>query len=88
MESEDRKGNPIEPRINWKEKIDAALDNDCLRFDGALKGIGGCPMAKDDLVGNMDSELMIPYFKNLGYLPNLNAAALAEASEIASRMFT
>ena len=50
---------------NWKEKIDAALQNGCLRFDGALKGIGGCPMANDELVGNMDSELMIPYFRQL-----------------------
>jgi hydroxymethylglutaryl-CoA lyase len=35
----------------------------CKRFDGALKGIGGCPMAQDELVGNMDSEKMIAYFE-------------------------
>ena len=73
--------------INWKEKIDAALDNGCLRFDGALKGIGGCPMAKDDLVGNMDSELMIPYFESLGYLKNFDNEALKKASEMATRIF-
>ncbi|MEO9100523.1 MAG: hydroxymethylglutaryl-CoA lyase, partial [Ginsengibacter sp.] len=58
--------------VNWKEKIDAALQNGCRRFDGALKGVGGCPFAKDELVGNLDSELMIPYFKSLGYLENIN----------------
>jgi hydroxymethylglutaryl-CoA lyase len=49
--------------FNWKEKIDAAWQNGCMRFDGALKGVGGCPMAKDELVGNINSELMIPYFE-------------------------
>lgn len=74
-------------RTNWKEKIDAALDNGCLRFDGALKGIGGCPMAKDDLVGNMDSELMIPYFESLGYLKNFDNKALIKAGQMATRIF-
>jgi hydroxymethylglutaryl-CoA lyase len=73
--------------FNWKEKIDAALDNDCLRFDGALKGIGGCPMANDELVGNMDSELMIPYFKQLGFLKNINEAELLKAEQMASQIF-
>lgn len=73
--------------LNWKEKIDAALQNGCLRFDGALKGIGGCPMANDELVGNMNSELMIPYFKELGYLQNINEDELLKAEEMASRIF-
>ena len=75
-------------RVNWKEKIDAALDNGCLRFDGALKGIGGCPMAKDELVGNMDSELMIPYFESLGYLGHFDNDALKTAGQIATQIFT
>lgn len=74
-------------RVNWKEKIDASLHNGCLRFDGALKGIGGCPMAKDDLVGNMDSELMIPYFESLGYLKNFDNEALKKAGDMATRIF-
>src|SRR3569833_1322327 len=45
---------------HWKAKIDAALQAGCRRFDGALQGIGGCPMAGNELVGNMDSSLMIP----------------------------
>ena len=73
--------------VNWQEKIDAALKEGCLRFDGALKGIGGCPMADDELVGNMDSELMIPYFTKLGYLKEIDANALAESIRLASEIF-
>ncbi len=72
---------------NWKQKVDAALQAGCHRFDGALKGIGGCPMANDELVGNMDTELMIPYFKKLGLLPSLNETALQECSSIAAEIF-
>jgi len=72
---------------NWKEKIDAALQAGCKRFDGALKGIGGCPMADDELVGNMDTELMIPYFQEKNLLNNLNINALAECSKLASVIF-
>lgn len=49
---------------NWKEKVDAAWQNGCTRFDGAIKGFGGCPMAKDDLTGNMPMENMVHFFKN------------------------
>ena len=72
---------------NWKEKVDAALENGCLRFDGALKGIGGCPMANDELVGNMNSEIMIPYFKVLGFLQKINEKELLKAAEMASKIF-
>ena len=73
--------------LNWKEKIDGALQNGCTRFDGALKGVGGCPMAKDELVGNMNSELMIPYFEKLGLLENINHQALKKAIQMASKIF-
>ncbi|MEO8414056.1 MAG: hydroxymethylglutaryl-CoA lyase [Ginsengibacter sp.] len=73
--------------VNWQQKIDAALHAGCMRFDGALKGIGGCPMAGDELVGNINSELMIPYFKSLGYLREINEDALAESSRMASEIF-
>ena len=72
---------------DWKEKIDAALQNGCMRFDGALKGVGGCPMAEDKLVGNMNSELMIPYFKELGVLRNINEEELRKAVTMASKIF-
>lgn len=73
--------------VNWKEKVDAALAAGCRRFDGALKGIGGCPMADDELVGNMDTELMIPYFEELGLLNNLDKEALRKCSMLASEIF-
>lgn len=72
---------------NWKEKVDAALQAGCKRFDGALKGIGGCPMAKDELVGNMDTELMIPYFEEKNLLNNLDKEALKKCSMLASEIF-
>jgi hydroxymethylglutaryl-CoA lyase len=73
--------------INRKQKIDAALKAGCRRFDGALKGIGGCPMAGDELVGNMDTELMIPYFKELNLLSRLDMDALKNASRLATEIF-
>jgi hydroxymethylglutaryl-CoA lyase len=74
-------------RHNWKEKIDAALEAKCRRFDGALKGIGGCPMANDDLVGNMNTELLIPYFEEFDLLEGINKEALSEASALANEIF-
>lgn len=73
--------------LNWQEKLDAALAAGCKRFDGALKGIGGCPMAGDDLVGNMDTELMIPYFNKLNLLNNLDMDALKACSRLATEIF-
>ena len=46
----------------WQEKVEAAYQNGCMRFDGAIKGYGGCPMAKDDLIGNMPTERLIEFF--------------------------
>jgi len=73
--------------INWKDKADAALQAGCKRFDGALKGIGGCPMADDELVGNMDTELMIPYFEEKNLLNNFDMDALKLCSQLASEIF-
>lgn len=63
----------------WFEKIDAAYKNGCKRFDGAIKGYGGCPMAKDDLTGNMPTENLIYYFKNMKEALNLNETAFEES---------
>jgi len=46
----------------WHEKVDAAYKSGCNRFDGAIKGYGGCPMAKDELTGNMPTEKLLSYF--------------------------
>ena len=72
---------------NWKEKLEAAVKAGCKRFDGALKGIGGCPMADDELVGNMNSELMIQYFEEHNLLNNLNKEALADSLRLAGEIF-
>jgi hydroxymethylglutaryl-CoA lyase len=72
---------------NWKEKLEAAVKAGCKRFDGALKGIGGCPMADDELVGNMNSEWMIDYFQEKKLLPGLNEEALNESLKIAGEIF-
>ena len=73
--------------VNWKEKLEAAVDAGCFRFDGALKGIGGCPMANDELVGNMNSEWMIDYFEENKLITGLNRDSLMESLSIASEIF-
>jgi hydroxymethylglutaryl-CoA lyase len=72
--------------INWREKLAAAYEAGCRRFDGALKGIGGCPMADDELVGNMDTEKMIGYFEEKNSL-QLNTNALQKSLLIAGEIF-
>lgn len=72
---------------NWKEKTEAAFLAGCTRFDGALKGIGGCPMAKDELVGNMATERMIAYFREQGALPVLDEEALNKSLQLAAKLF-
>ena len=72
---------------NRAEKLEAALKAGCKRFDGALKGIGGCPMAQDDLVGNMQTEYMISYFEKQGLTDKLDKEALNESLRIAAEIF-
>jgi hydroxymethylglutaryl-CoA lyase len=62
----------------WEEKIDAAYKNGCRRFDAAIKGYGGCPMAKEKLTGNMPTEKLITYFiEDLGLnLPEFEKSLL------------
>lgn len=72
---------------NWKEKLEAAVNAGCQRFDGALKGIGGCPMAQDDLVGNMSTELIISYMEEKKLLNGLNKEALQKSLQLASEIF-
>jgi len=72
---------------NWQEKLDAAVKAGCKRFDGALKGIGGCPMADDELVGNMNTEWMINYFETKGLDTGINKNALLDSLAIAEEIF-
>lgn len=74
-------------QTNWQPKLEAALNAGCKRFDGALKGIGGCPMAQDELVGNMNTEWMIDYFQSVKLLPAINTAALQESLQLAAEIF-
>ncbi len=71
--------------FNWEEKIQAAHDSGCNRFDGAMKGYGGCPMAADDLVGNMPTENLIHYFKD--ELPEINYDALEIVNKVVDKVF-
>ena len=72
---------------NWQEKLEAAVNAGCKRFDGALKGIGGCPMSGSELVGNMNTEWMISYFEERNMLANLNKDALQESIRLANEIF-
>lgn len=72
---------------HWKDKLNAAHDNGCFRFDGAINGYGGCPMAEDELVGNMNTGLMVRYFNEKGYHQNIDLAALKKAEKMADEVF-
>lgn len=72
---------------NWKEKVVAALEAGCKRFDGALLGFGGCPMARDELVGNMPSEHILQYLMEKKMINNISPTALQEAQNEALTVF-
>jgi hydroxymethylglutaryl-CoA lyase len=72
---------------NWKAKTEAAYMAGCRRFDGALKGIGGCPMAGNDLVGNMNTEWLIDYFTKNEIDLDLDRSALKKSLSIADEIF-
>ena len=71
----------------WQEKIEAAYNNGCVRFDSAMKGIGGCPMAKDELVGNLATENIVSWCEQKNIALQIDKEAFAEALQIASRIF-
>lgn len=70
----------------WFEKIDAAYNAGCTRFDGAIQGFGGCPMAKDELIGNMPTEKLLSYSTSKKR-SNLNAMSFESAYNEASKIF-
>ncbi len=71
----------------WENRIVAAYANGCRRFDGAIKGYGGCPMATDDLTGNMPTENMIYYFQDKHIDLNINMEAFLQAMAMANHVF-
>ncbi|MFQ3213723.1 MAG: hydroxymethylglutaryl-CoA lyase [Marivirga sp.] len=70
-----------------EEKVKAAFQAGCKRFDGAIKGFGGCPMAEDELVGNMATETMMRYFKQEGIDLSLDQEAFAVALKLSNEVF-
>jgi hydroxymethylglutaryl-CoA lyase len=71
----------------WREKAEAAYNAGCRRFDGAIKGFGGCPMAEDELVGNMPTEQLLAYFEERKIFTGLNKQAFNDAMTVAERIF-
>jgi len=70
----------------WFEKVDAAYKAGCKRFDGAIQGFGGCPMAKDELTGNMPTEKVLSYFTTKK-VNNLNPMSFESAYNEATKIF-
>lgn len=71
----------------WEEKVKIAFENGCRRFDGALKGYGGCPMAKDDLTGNMPTEKLIEFMNEKLIENTLNIEEFENAMQKANHLF-
>ncbi|MFV8375639.1 hydroxymethylglutaryl-CoA lyase [Flavobacterium sp. LB1P62] len=71
----------------WFEKIDAAYKSGCRRFDGAIQGFGGCPMATDDLTGNMPTEKLLSYFTSQKENTNSSPMSFESAYNEASKLF-
>lgn len=72
----------------WHEKVDAAYKAGCRRFDGAVQGFGGCPMAKDELTGNMPTEKMLSYFNTEKVAAGVNWLVFEAAYNKASDLFS
>ena len=70
-----------------REKIDAAYRAGCRRFDGAIRGFGGCPMAKDELVGNLATETIIDYLDSIGVNAGINKKEFGESLQLADEIF-
>lgn len=71
----------------WHEKVDAAFTSGCMRFDGAIKGFGGCPMASDKLTGNMPTENLLAYFEGKGINTGVDKSIFNQAMLEANGVF-
>jgi hydroxymethylglutaryl-CoA lyase len=71
----------------WREKVESAYQAGCRRFDSAIKGYGGCPMAKDDLTGNMPTENLIQYFDEINADIEIDRKAFNKSMAIALEIF-
>ncbi len=73
---------------SWFEKVDSAYKAGCRRFDGAIQGFGGCPMAKDELTGNMPTERMVSYFTTVKAYTNIRPLSFESAFNEATKIFS
>jgi hydroxymethylglutaryl-CoA lyase len=72
---------------DWFSKMNAAYTSGCRKFDGALLGFGGCPMAKDELVGNMPMEHMITFAEEIANSRLVDPDKLKEALNMAKNLY-
>lgn len=72
----------------WHEKVEAAYNAGCRRFDGAIQGFGGCPMAKDELTGNMPTEKMLSFFNSKKNNPLIRMGSFESAYNEATKIFS
>lgn len=71
----------------WREKTEAAWKSGCQRFDSAIKGFGGCPMATEKLIGNMPTENLLGFFNEIGSQTGINSKAFDEAMMLSLKTF-
>tara|TARA_B100001093_G_scaffold328946_1_gene313989 strand:- start:2233 stop:3090 length:858 start_codon:yes stop_codon:yes gene_type:complete len=71
----------------WKEKVMAAYNSGCIRFDTAIKGFGGCPLATDELIGNLPTEKLISFLHENNETVTLNSLAFESAYNQAMSIF-
>ena len=72
---------------NAKEIVKTAFDAGCRRFDSAIRGFGGCPMAKDDLTGNMPTEIMLEYFRENSITTTVDTKEFEKAMQVSTSIF-
>lgn len=72
----------------WFEKVDAAYKSGCRRFDGAIQGFGGCPMASNTLTGNMPTEKLVSYFTSIKEITNINSLSFESSYNEALKLFS
>jgi hydroxymethylglutaryl-CoA lyase len=72
----------------WFEKVDAAYQSGCRRFDGAIQGFGGCPMASNTLTGNMPTEKLVSYFTSIKEITNINSLSFESSYNEALKLFS
>lgn len=72
---------------SWQMKVESAFKAGCLRFDGAIGGFGGCPMAEDELVGNINTQNMLQYFENQGINLALNKTEFNKSVKLSRNIF-